>query len=196
MENKKLCSICRGQCCKHGGCELSPSDFKEGVTYETIKARIERGLISIDWWEGNVFEDIEDSPYRSENINRCLFLRMRHKGASVVDPSFGGECVALTEKGCSLPYDERPKGGRELIPDIEIKKDYLKLNCHSDWSKKDSAIEWFEYREILHRLLTEYFNPSDIPIIRGMADMLGINLTEYNNDDPFFNKFITHFLEM
>ena len=85
---------------------------------------------------------------------------MRNKNAPVVDPSFGGECVALTENGCKLSHDERPKGGRVLIPDLDIQEDGFKINCHSDWSKKESAIEWYTYRDILIKLMKEYFDQS------------------------------------
>ena len=200
MENKKLCSICKGHCCKSSGCELSPEDFKDGVTYEAIKERIDKGLISIDWWEGNVFQELDEYDARSEeNISKSLFLRMRNKNAPVVDPSFGGECVALTENGCKLSYDERPKGGRALIPDLELQKEGFRIKCHSDWGKIDSAIEWFEYRDILFKLMKEYFDPSTNKVLVLLAEKCNVDLDrwrEYLEDDSLFSIILSRYLEI
>lgn len=200
MENKKLCSICKGHCCKSSGCELSPEDFKDGVTYEAIKERIDKGLISIDWWEGNVFQELDEYDSRSEeNICKSLFLRMRNKNAPVVDPSFGGECVALTANGCKLSYDERPKGGRALIPDLDLLEDGFRINCHSDWSKKESAIEWYTYRDILAKLMKEYFDPSKDEALVFLAKRHNINLDkwqEHLEENNLFSFMVNKYLEI
>ena len=58
------CKKCGGQCCKALGCQFSPSDFKK-IDYDTLLNFInDTKCISIDWWEGNPFEEddnIEDS---------------------------------------------------------------------------------------------------------------------------------------
>ena len=154
MENLEMCKQCGGKCCKHFGCEISPEDFKNGVTYENIKKKIDEGLISIDWWEGNVFEEIENHPLRNKEIEKVLYLRMRNIDSPIIDPSWeGGQCIALTPTGCKFSYDERPKGGRELIPNIIDDR----IQCYNNtFSKKDCAIAWYEYKDILERLYNEY----------------------------------------
>lgn len=45
------CAKCGGNCCKHMGCHYSPRDF-EDLSFDALKQEIEKGRISIDWWEG------------------------------------------------------------------------------------------------------------------------------------------------
>ena len=66
---KKCGASCKGECCKHMACHFSPSDFSE-ITFEALKSEIEKGYISIDWWESEVPE---------------YFLRIRNKFAPIVD---------------------------------------------------------------------------------------------------------------
>lgn len=82
IENKQLCKKCGGRCCKRMGCHYSPEDFKE-ITYESLKKEIEKGFISIDWWEGNPFEENKD-----DDISRAHYLRIRNKDGEIVDPSW------------------------------------------------------------------------------------------------------------
>ena len=139
MENKTLCKECRGKCCKSMGCHFSPDDFND-LSYEGLKKVIEKGFISIDWWEGSPFDDSDDS-------GRALFLRMRNKKSRVIDPSWMGECILLTKEGCPLAYENRPKGGRLLIPD--------KKGCRAEYTKNDAARDWFKYNDTLLKILIE-----------------------------------------
>jgi len=79
-ENKEVCSNCGGQCCKSMGCQFSPRDFKE-ITFEVLRQEINKGNISIDWWEGDVFDNDERG--------RTYYLRMRNKNSDIVNPSWG-----------------------------------------------------------------------------------------------------------
>lgn len=132
---EKCCSKCKGLCCKHMGCHYSPTDF-EDLSFEGLKKEIEKGKISIDWWE--TFDGPE------------YYLRARHKNARVIDPSWGGVCINLTETGCSLSFEERPLGGKAVRPDPNgyCKSYYTKEQCKNDWKK---------YKEVLKQLV-EYFN--------------------------------------
>ena len=142
MENKKICSLCKGMCCKKMGCHYSPQDFKE-ISFDLLKIEIDKGHISIDWWEGNPFDELDDS------IERVYFLRVRNVKSKIIDPSWGGVCSLLTENGCSLEYKDRPKGGRELIPNE-------KRDCILNYNKQDCAKEWYKYDEILTQLYNLY----------------------------------------
>lgn len=141
LENRELCAKCKGACCKTMGCHYSPSDFKD-LSYEGLKKEIEKGYISIDYWEGNPFKDNRDIP-------RAYFLRIKNKGCEIVDASFGGVCSLLTENGCKLTFNNRPKGGRDLIPAENGR-------CRSLYSKQDCAIEWYKYNHVLTKLAKEY----------------------------------------
>lgn len=137
------CNICRGACCKHMGCHFSPRDFKE-ISFESLKAEIEtKGYISIDWWE-----NWEDGPE--------YFLRMRNVGGDIIDPSWGGVCVLLTENGCPLSFEERPLGARALQPRFTYDGP-----CESYYTKEDCKNEWKQYSDIL-RELVDYFVQKEI----------------------------------
>ncbi len=136
-ENIEICKLCGGKCCKGMGCHYSPRDFNE-VTIDILRRELNKGYVSIDWWEGDVYNN--DNGYE-----RVYYLRMRNKNAPIVDPSWGGECMLLTERGCSLPFDERPMGGRALIPKHND-------GCIQPYSKEDCCKEWYWYQDVLQKL--------------------------------------------
>lgn len=129
----KDCSKCKGQCCKNMGCHFPPTDFKE-INFDALKQEIDKGFISIDWWEGD---------YGPE-----FFLRMRNKNSPIVDPSWGGECILLTDTGCPLPFEERPLGARALKPSSGL--------CETQYGKYECKEEWLKYSDILSDLYDYY----------------------------------------
>jgi len=140
-ENKYLCKNCGGKCCKMYGGSFHPSDFGVCIDYTSIKRLLtERDDISID-----CLDDPDDG-----RING-YFLRMRHRNGSIVDFSWGGACVHLTQNGCDLPFDERPYGCKILVPG----------KCHdpneSGYDKYKAYDDWKEYWEILDKLKREYY---------------------------------------
>lgn len=151
MENKELCAKCKGMCCKKMGCHYSPDDFDD-LSFEGLKKEIDKGFISIDWWEGNPFNE-EDFT----TVKRGYFLRIRNKNKGVIDPAYFGTCSLLTKDGCSLSYDKRPKGGRELIPGV--KNGYL--HCDLRYTKNDCARDWYKYSDVLDKLYEHYHENND-----------------------------------
>lgn len=167
IESKSLCQKCGGECCKTMGCHFAPSDFEE-ISLEYLSKKIDEGYISIDWWDGDPRPDevIEELP-PEEILERAPYLRMRnlvpdtsHPNndfttvplvlAPVVDPGVSGICCLLTHTGCPLSYDDRPKGGRMLIPDID-------MGCNRNlYPKRQCAIEWIQYIDILEALIELY----------------------------------------
>lgn len=138
FDKTEMCDICKGACCKKMGCHFSPRDFKE-ISFEALKAEIENTqYISIDWWEGD---------YGPE-----YYLRMRHIGGSIVDPSWGGVCKVLTKTGCPFMFEERPLGAKALKP-----KTYYNEGCYTYYTKEDCKNEWKQYADILEELV-EYFD--------------------------------------
>ena len=157
--NKELCKECGGNCCKTMGCHYSPEDFKD-ISYESLKKEIERGHISIDWWEGDPADDGE------LNIGeKAFFLRVRNIGAGIVDASWGGVCMLLGEDGCILNDEDRPKGGRLLVPCEDGK-------CEVLYSKQQAAIDWLKYKDILLRLYDEYNEGRSNNDINELLDMM------------------------
>ena len=137
-----FCKECQGVCCKAMGCHFSPDDF-EKLDFNFLKNKIEEGYISIDWWEGD--------PRTKGKLEQTYFLRIRNKDASILDPSWGGVCCLLTETGCSLPFDKRPKGGRFVEPSVNHGR------CVGHYTKKDSAIDWIPYQKILCNLVNYFY---------------------------------------
>jgi len=134
-----VCSTCKGRCCKHMGCHFSPKDFQE-ISLDSLKAFIEKGFVSIDCWDGDVLGRDRDNTY---------YLRIRNVDSDILDFSWGGRCMLLTDTGCSLSFNERPKGGRELVPQLDFR-------CLPLYSKKDACIEWYPYQRILEKLVSIY----------------------------------------
>lgn len=132
----EVCAQCKGACCKTMGCHYSPTDFDD-LSFEGLKAEIEKGKISIDWWSGDEQE---------------YYLRARHVGAPVVDPSWGGRCINLTETGCSLPWEKRPLGGRALKP----KENSDSGECRTFYSKEQCKNDWKPYSDVLKQLVEHF----------------------------------------
>lgn len=137
FEVSDQCAKCQGVCCKRMGCHFSPTDFKE-ITFESLKQEIDKGFISIDWWEN----------WGGPNE---YYLRMRHVGSPVVDPSWGGRCILLTDTGCPLSFENRPLGARSLKP-----KETADGICAVFYSKEDCKNEWLQYEDILEDLVEYY----------------------------------------
>ena len=96
----ELCMRCQGRCCRTMGCSLSPEDMiralkDRSATWENIETLLQECNYAIDSFQngGHAF----------------YFLRMRHKCFTFIGVDAMGECSMLTEHGCSLPYEDRPK---------------------------------------------------------------------------------------
>lgn len=149
--NKNICANCpRGEkcCCKRHGCAFLPQDFalQESMDSEhkerILRENLDKGYISID------FADMEYTQLE----NNYFYLRMRHVEAPIVDvDSTGGICCKLLENGCYFSDEERPTGGRTLIPDENG-------NCKKTYTISQIAKQWQPYQEILIKLLHDYEN--------------------------------------
>lgn len=138
FEPNETCKLCQGGCCRNMGCHFSPDDFEE-ISFESLKTEIDKGYISIDWWEdwdkGNQY-----------------YLRIRNVDSPIIDPSWGGRCILLTDSGCSLPFEKRPLGARALKP----RERYDGSFCHSYYTKEQCKNDWLKYDDILQRLVDYY----------------------------------------
>ena len=152
--NAEICSKCGGKCCKRCGCHFSPDDFDE-ISFEAIKAEIEKGYISIDKVLGEmVLQDFD-----------VYILRIRNQGAPIVDLGLKrSPCILWTETGCKLTYEQRPSGGKLLIPSEKTSKKTgeTTLTCHSTYDIDVCCYEWERHQMIL-RQLAEYFQDKEIP---------------------------------
>lgn len=139
-EDINICKSCGGMCCKTMGCHFSPKDF-DTISVEYLKNMINRGYISIDWWDGDVDE--------LDKYERVYFLRMRNKNGNIVDPSWGGQCILWTEEGCPFDWFHRPMGGKALVPNKN-------RWCETLYSKENCVRDWRKYWDILNELYEMY----------------------------------------
>jgi len=80
---------------------------------------------------------------------RVYYLRMKHKCYNFVGVDAAGECIALTDNGCSLAMADRPKGGRFL-------KSSPDFRCHQEYSADEMYSDWLPYSNILKEMFIEY----------------------------------------
>jgi hypothetical protein len=118
-ENQEICAACGGKCCNNlPGC-AHPSDFgfqnmKDNEILNKLERMFHSGLWQIDWWESYEEEFETDA--------RGLFVRPSTKvgrgsiyhGAWIMEG-----CVFHIPYGCFLPFEERPRDCKTLIPDRE-----------------------------------------------------------------------------
>lgn len=156
--NSELCKKCGGMCCKKCGCHFSPEDFKD-TSFNTLKEEIQKGYISIDWVDGEMV-------LRDGGV---YILRARNVGMPIVDVSHNrSSCILWDEKnGCKLSYEERPTGGKLLIPktaynSFSKKTEYM---CHEEYDISDCCDEWKAHQKTLVKLV-DYFRYRDYPCIR------------------------------
>ena len=145
IENSSICSSCGGRCCNTCSCHISPKDVKDLTVDGLYDWIVKSKCIAIDWWEG-------DTEVRG-NLPKIYFLRMRHKDTGIIDPTYGGKCVLLSEDGCTIDWAYRGKGARDLVPHESFK-------CGDRYSKYDCASDWREYYDILKEVvdkITETF---------------------------------------
>ena len=156
-EDLELCKKCGGKCCQQYPCHYSPDDFVD-LSYDGLKAEIEKGYISIDWWEGDADSTLNE-------FDKTYFLRVKTAWGCVTDPSWGGQCILWDkENGCPLDFEHRPKGGRMLIPDLsDCKQAYLKLQC---------ALDWRSYYPVLHKLYINFYDYDPMESINRLKSYL------------------------
>lgn len=139
-ENKKVCTACGGHCCKQmPGCAY-PEDFGSN-DLEIEQNLIER--LSTKKWAVDYWVQEEGQGY---------FLRpATEKGEWPIDPSWGGRCNLLTDKGCPLSFENRPKGCRDLIPNLN---DPGNCSYPEGGNGKESAKEaWKPYWNMIDKVL-------------------------------------------
>lgn len=134
------CSLCKGKCCREHGCALAPEDLLLAGRLDSKEKLLtylqkEDNLLAID---------------RNGTANGFLYyIRMRHKCYTFIGVDALGECAALTKEGCSLSYEERPKGGRML-------KSSPDFCCSQEYSLQEMEEDWAPYQGLLSEIFQEY----------------------------------------
>lgn len=169
-ENRTVCKECGGQCCKSMGCHISPNDLRE-ITVESVIALMdETNCISIDWYEGH--------PIDKDKCGPCYFLRIKNQGANMIDPSWGGQCCLLQSDGCPLLFQYRPMGGRTLQPNDDGKA----TECAVGYSKKQCAIDWLPYQDVLTKVY-DHYKSLGLVTTSPLGDLFGLMQSFFGGPD-------------
>lgn len=138
----KICAGCQGRCCKTMGCSLEPEDMikalaDKAATRENVESLLQNGQFAIDSFQtgGRAF----------------YFLRMKHKCFTFIGVDAMGECAALTDEGCSLAFEDRPKGGRMLEGRVDG-------GCIQHYTQEMMIADWKPYQEILGAIWTDWYD--------------------------------------
>jgi len=133
----EACRCCRGECCRHCAGFAHPDDLAKPLI-QTTRELLATGEWALDWWEGDI---------NGDELERIPMLRPRHTNGGVVDGSWGGTCVFLTESGCQRTFAERPRQCRLMKPEDSLK-------CKTD-GKEPYARAWRPYAAELEKLIAE-----------------------------------------
>ena len=162
-ENKIACKKCGGKCCQRTACEASPYDFDCDRT--KMAAALATGNYSIDLIPDKgrrVFKTLGsmwtlDVDFLMHSHETTFFMRPRNQGQLIVDIiHIGNElspCVFWSRaNGCRLPYEERPKYGRGIIP-------VAPGICENVFDTHTMLLsEWHPYKEFMYQTLKKYFD--------------------------------------
>lgn len=168
-ENREACSKCGGQCCIRFPCDVYPQDVKkwfksDTITKEMIIKLLDTKLFQLDWWEGDVRPDAFD--YTDEQIEAAggiqpstYYIHARVYDNAAVQGSYGGRCRFFElEKGCMLPWEVRPTGGKALIPP---ESGDPRECSNTIIEKAHCALAWSPYYDILDDIYMNYEIPED-----------------------------------
>lgn len=137
---KEVCAACGGQCCKTMPGTAMPDDFgSPDELRDKLREALATGNWAVDWWEGDPTGGDRGCSYYVRPATKD-----KAGGGWILDASWGGRCVFHTSNGCSI-FETRPSGCRGVKPS----KDGCTVE-HS--SKKDSAIAWYPYNDMLYEL--------------------------------------------
>ena len=130
--NPEMCKKCGGKCCKQCCCAYFPEEFPD-LSFEAIYKKISLNEVKID------------SLYFLESLYNPLdepihYLRVANKE--------NGECIFLTDMGCKLSYEERPAGGRLLVP--------FWSGCYYLYTQKEFIEKWIPHQKLLKDLINAF----------------------------------------
>lgn len=141
----EICKECKGNCCKSTGCSLSPEDMIREIRNKSEGAELSTEAIE-NW--------LKDSNCALDSFGypggRLFYVRMRHKCFTFIGIDAMGECAALTDTGCLLTYEERPKGGRMLI----ASEDH---HCRQNYTREMMVSDWLPYQDRLKQIWEKWY---------------------------------------
>jgi Fe-S-cluster containining protein len=153
FERPDLCGPCGGACCARAPGEGFPEDFgapDRDVVRNRLLDRFRSGRWSFDWWEGDPRDDGGGDALSLSYYPRPSTIK---KVGAVTDPSWGGACTFLGEKGCT-DFENRPTGCRSLQPMPPDKPGATHGECRTVYGgKREAAIAWIPYQDIIEDII-------------------------------------------
>lgn len=144
LEDKNLCKVCGGRCCKKSGCDYSAFDFLN-IKREVILKILETGEVSVV-----ATFDFKKVRHGKLIATPFLYLRARNKGRDVIDLlSIKTGCLMLTDEGCSYNFQNRPTGGVNLVPMANGK-------CYPDKNPLEIVETWKPYQKLLGQMVKRF----------------------------------------
>lgn len=170
-----ICKACGGKCCQSIPGAYHPNDFEqmyqEKLSVDLLLKIFQTSKVAVDYYEQDPRYDIGNPLYGDctfdefiqnlkntpeEALTTCYYLRPKNfEGRNKLEHAAwrGSACINWTiASGCSLPEYERPKECRMLIPSNEGHK-YCKSKPEDKGTKKDMAIDWIPYQDIIEKAL-------------------------------------------
>ena len=140
-----ICLSCQGHCCKTMGCSLEPADMLRALngraaTRDNVEHLLQNGQFAIDSFQ------IDEHAF--------YFLRMKHKCFTFIGVDAMGECISLTDEGCSLTFENRPKGGRML-------EGREGGGCIQHYTQEMMISDWKPYQEMLGAIWISWYEQFD-----------------------------------
>lgn len=151
--NPESCAKCKGICCISSGCLISPDDFNlkdcftneildKDKAYQILEKEIRKGYISIEEIDG-------DQVCVTNGIIYILHVRDYDAPIGIsLRKEKHSHCILLTDNGCPFTYEERPTGGKMLVPNYP--------ECESDYNLRDCCKEWLPFQYVLRELYQKY----------------------------------------
>lgn len=152
-ESTEICKGCGGACCKANGCSLAPEDMLREMAVWRDEKEMEKmpqgdmdtgQSAETDW--RHLEEWLRQSDCAIDTFTGaaglCYYIRMRHKCFTFIGVDAMGECIALTDQGCRLAYERRPKGGRFLEGRID-------RHCVQHYTREQMEEDWRPYQGLL-----------------------------------------------
>ncbi len=152
-EDHSICARCGGHCCRTRPGIEGPERF---LGSPDPAAALAQFLGSGNW----VLEQHLGVPYQPGETAPDPERIIRYpRPATVLEHGKPGlaplpdtaDCVFLAADGCYLPFNDRPRLCRELVPDIC-------LECESPWGRREAALAWLNYQEIIEQALKQLTN--------------------------------------
>ena len=168
-ESLRVCSKCGGRCCNKSGCDYWVSDFDD-LSYSGLLKVLSEGNISIV--AAADFMRVGDKLV----FNPFLYLRARNNNRDIVDLiSMKTRCSMLTDTGCSYSYEERPSGGKNLVP-----KKFIFGKCMPIYSPRQKVLEWEPYQGVLRKIVKKYTGMSVEAKVREDVECLFTDIVNRN----------------